>query len=126
MEQLRRHGSSVRYIHYPMTPGYQHGGVVGHVARCQGSRLGAQDRFSWFLVIPFGRTVITLYTPPVPHGPGANSVQVSPMIGACACAGPTVNNAGPALRQEGISLVAIIVVLAVRARSPFSVLLQQQ
>ena len=45
------------------------GGLEGHVARCQGNRLGAQDRSSSFLTIPFERTVITLQTPAVTHGP---------------------------------------------------------
>ena len=35
--------------------------------------------------VPFGRTVIALHTPPVPHNPRAISVQVSSMIGVCAC-----------------------------------------
>ena len=74
-EQPRRHGSSARYIHDLMTQNIGLGGVVSHVARCQGSRLGAQDRSSLFLVIPFGRTVITLHTPPMPHGPRASSMQ---------------------------------------------------
>ena len=49
-EQPRRHGSFARYMHNPMTQGYcRGGGVVGHVARCQRSRLGTQDRSSLFL-----------------------------------------------------------------------------
>ena len=71
-------------------------------------RLGAQDRSSLFLVILLGRTVITLHTPPTPHAPRASSVQVSSMEGACACAQPMINNAGPASRQIDISLVGIV------------------
>ena len=52
----------------------------------QGSRLGAQDRSSFFFVVPFGRTVITLYKHPVPPGPWGSSVQVDPIIAACASA----------------------------------------
>ncbi|CAM9750014.1 unnamed protein product, partial [Ascophyllum nodosum] len=38
------------------------------MARCQGNRLGAQDRSSLFLVIPFGRTVMTTFhTHPMPQ-----------------------------------------------------------
>ena len=54
-----------------------------------------------------GRTVIILYTTPVPHGPRGNSVQVDSIIAACAVAEHMVNNADPASRQVGISLVAI-------------------
>ena len=53
-EQPRRHGSSARYIRDPMTQGYRPGGLVGHVARYQANRLGAQDRSSLFLTILFG------------------------------------------------------------------------
>ena len=59
-EQPRRHGSSARYIRDPMAQGYRPGGLVDHLARYQGNRLGAQDRPSLFLTILFGRTVITL------------------------------------------------------------------
>ena len=59
-------------------------GVVGHVARYQGNRLGAQDRSSLFLTIPFVRTVITFQTHYVTHGPRASSVQVDSGIAACA------------------------------------------
>ena len=48
-EQLRRHGSSARYIRDPTTQSYRPGGLVGHVARYQENRLGAQDRPSLFL-----------------------------------------------------------------------------
>ena len=45
-----------------MIQGYRSGVcVVGHVARSQGSRLGALDRSLWFLVIQFGRSY---HTPP--------------------------------------------------------------
>ena len=33
-----------------------------------------------------GRTVITLYTPPVPHDPRGSSVQVESVTAACASA----------------------------------------
>ena len=72
-EQPQRHGSSARYIlRDPTTQGYRPGGACKghHVARYQGNRLGAQDRSLLFLTILFGRTVITLQTPPVIHGPG--------------------------------------------------------
>ena len=52
-EQPRRHGSCARCVHDPMTQGYWPGGVVEHVAWRQGSRLGAQDRCSLFLIIPY-------------------------------------------------------------------------
>ena len=54
-----------------------------------------------------GRTVITLYTPPVSHGPRGSSVQVDSIMAACASASHMVNNADPASRQVGIFLVAI-------------------
>ena len=50
-EQSRRHGSSARCVRDPMTQGYWPGGVV--VTWRQGSRLGAQDRSSSFLVVPY-------------------------------------------------------------------------
>ena len=28
--------------------------------------------------VPFGRSVITYHTPPVPHGPRTNSMQITP------------------------------------------------
>ena len=52
------------------------GELVGHVARYQGNRLGAQDLSSLFLTVKFGRTVITLQVPPLTHGPQASSVLV--------------------------------------------------
>ena len=52
-ERPRRHASSARCVRDPMTPGYWCWGVVGHVAWRQGSHLGAQDRSSLFLVIPY-------------------------------------------------------------------------
>ena len=33
-----------------------------------------------------GRTAMTLYIPPVPHGPRGSSVQVDSIIAACASA----------------------------------------
>ena len=86
MEQPRRHGSSARYIRDPMTRAIGRGGLVGHVARYQGNRLGAQNRSSLFLTILFGRTVKTLQTPPATHGPGTSSVQVDCPIAGCAFA----------------------------------------
>ena len=86
MEQPRRHGRSARYIRDAMTQGYRSGGLVGHEARYQGNRLGAQNRSSLFLIIIFGRTVITLQRPPVTHDPRASSVQVDCPIAACAFA----------------------------------------
>ena len=84
-EQPRHHGSSARYIRDPMTQGYRPGGGgVSHVTRYQENRLGVQDRSSLFLTIPFGRTIITLQTPPVTHDPRASSVQVDSIIAACA------------------------------------------
>ena len=62
------------------------GVLVGHGARCQGNRLGAQDRSSLFLVILFEGTVITLQTPLVTHGPRVSSVQVDSIIAGCAFA----------------------------------------
>ena len=53
-EQPRRHGSSARYIRDPMIRAIGLGGLVGHVARYQENRLGAQDRSSLFLTILFG------------------------------------------------------------------------
>ena len=53
MEQPRRHGSSARCVRDPMTPGYWPGGGVEYVAWRQGSRLGAQNRSSLSLVIPY-------------------------------------------------------------------------
>ena len=76
-EQPRRHGSSARYVRDPMTQAYRPGGVVGHVARYRGNRLGAQNRSSLFLTIVFRRTVILLQTSPVTHGPRASSVQTA-------------------------------------------------
>ena len=84
------------------------GGLVGHVARYQGNRRGAQDRSSLFLtIILFGRTFITLQTPPVTHGHWASSVQVDCTIAACAFASNMVNAADFSPRQVEISLVAI-------------------
>ena len=60
--------------------------LVGHVSRYEGNRPGAQDRSSLFLTRLFGRTVITLQTPPVTHGPRGSSVQVDCTIAACAFA----------------------------------------
>ena len=75
------------YICDPRTQDYRPRGLVGHVARYQGNRLGAQDRSSLFLtMILFGRKVITLQTPPVTHGPRASSVQVDCPITGCALA----------------------------------------
>ena len=85
-EQPRRHGSSARYIRDPMVEGYGLEGLVGHVARYQRNRLGAQDRSSLFLTVLFGRTVITLQTPSVTHGPRASSVQVDYPNAGCAFA----------------------------------------
>ena len=51
-EQPRRHDSSARCVRGPMTQGYW-SGVVEHVTWRQGSHLGAQDRSSLFLVIPY-------------------------------------------------------------------------
>ena len=93
-------------IYDPMTQGYGPGGGCRSCVRCQGSRLGAQDRAWLFRVLPFGGTVITLHTPPVANGPRASSVQVSAMEGTCACAQRTVNNADPASRQVDTSVVA--------------------
>ena len=45
----------------PMTEDDRPGGVIGHGARCKGSRLGVQDRSLLFLTVPFGRKVITLH-----------------------------------------------------------------
>ena len=84
--QPRRHGSSARYIRDLMTQGYRPGGLVGHVARYQGDRLGAQDRSLLFLAILFGRTVVTLQTSPVTHVPRASSVQIDYPIAGCALA----------------------------------------
>ena len=56
-EQPRRLGSSAGYIRYPMTQGYRPGEA------CRS-----------FLTLLLGRTVITLETPPVTHGPRASSV----------------------------------------------------
>ena len=100
------HGSPVRYVQDPMTQDHRCWGVVGHMSRCQRSRLGAQDRSSLFFVIPFGRRVTILHTPPMLHGPWASSVQVSSMEGTCACAFlPMVNNTNLAQEQVVISLV---------------------
>ena len=84
-EQQWRHGNSARDINDIMTQGYRPERVVGHVARYQGSSPTALDRSSLFFATPFERTVITLHTPPVPHGPRSSSVKISPMEGACAC-----------------------------------------
>ena len=72
----------------------------------QGSRLGAQDRFSLFLVIPFGCTVITLYPPYVPLSPRGSTVQVDSIIAACTSAQHTISNVDLPRRELGISLVA--------------------
>ena len=53
------------------------------------------------------RTVITLYAPPVPHGPRGSSVQVDTIIGACASAWYVINNADLPQREVGNYLVAI-------------------
>ena len=57
-EQPRRHDSSVRYIHDPMTQGYRSGGGRRSYGTMRGSRLGAQDCSSLFLAIGFGPTDI--------------------------------------------------------------------
>ena len=56
-EKTRCHGSSAKHIYNPMTRGYQPTrAAVGHVARCQGSRFGAQDRSRMIqLVVPPSR-----------------------------------------------------------------------
>ena len=54
-----------------------------------------------------GRTVMTLRTPSVPHGPRGSSVQVDSIIAACASAQHMVNNADPPRGEVDISLVAI-------------------
>ena len=61
------------------------GVVVSHVAQCQGNRLEVHDRSSFFLVIPFECTVITLQSSLVAHDPWASSVQISAMEGAYTC-----------------------------------------
>ena len=106
-EQPLRHGSSARCVRDPMTQGYWPGGAVGHVAWRQGNRLGAQERAPLLLAIPIGRTIITLYTPPVPYGLRATSVQVDSIITACASAWHMVNNADPPRREVDISLGTI-------------------
>ena len=83
MEQPRRHGSSARCVRDSVTQGYRPGEVVEHVAWRQESRLGVPRCFSLYRT---ARTVITLYTPPVPHGPRGSSVQVDSTIAVCACA----------------------------------------
>ena len=100
--QTTRATKGIHEVYDPTTQGYRPGGFVGHVARCQESRLGVKDCSSLFLAIPFGRTVITLYTPLVPHRPRASLVQVSSMEGLC-CGNSSV--------------------LAVRTRFPFCLLL---
>ena len=56
-QKTRCHGSSAKHIYNLMTRGYQpRRAVVGHVARCQGSRFGAQDRSRMIqLVVPPSR-----------------------------------------------------------------------
>ena len=73
----------------------------------QGNRLGAQDRFSLFLVIPFGRKFKALQIPYVAYGPQASSVYVSAMEGMCACVKPMVSSTDPASRQIDKYLVVI-------------------
>ena len=70
-EQPRRHGSSARYIRDLVTQGYRPGGA------CRSSCGTIPIKWSRspgpFLVVyhyTIGRTVITLQTPPVTHGPG--------------------------------------------------------
>ena len=81
--------------------------LVGHVARYQGNRLGPQDRSSLFLTILFGRTVITLQTPPVTHGPRASSVQIDCPTAGCAFAWYMVSTADKGPILVDISLAAI-------------------
>ena len=50
-EKTRCHGSSVRHVYNPMIQGYQPRAVVGHVARYQGSRFGAQGRSRMIQVV---------------------------------------------------------------------------
>ena len=87
-EQPRRHGSSARYIHDSMTQGYRPGGRCRSCGTMPTKSPRSPGPFSLFLVMPFGRTVITLQTlPPEAHGPRASSVRVSAMEGVmCACA----------------------------------------
>ena len=109
-EQPRRHGSSARYVHDNITHKYRHGGVVGHVAWFQGSSLGAQDRSWLFLVIPFGRTAITLYTHTscVPWPSGHLSAGIIHHRCVCMCIALGKQRKF-AWRRVGISLVAIFV-----------------
>ena len=61
------------------------GVVVSHVARCQGNSLEVHDRPSFFFVIPFECTVITLQSSLVAHDPWVSSVQVSAIEGTYTC-----------------------------------------
>ena len=105
-EQLLRHGSSARYVRDPMTQSYRLGGACrscGTIPRKSSRSPGP------FLVVSHytGRTVITLRTPPVTHGPQASSVQVdSPTVG-CGFASHMVDTADFVPRLVDISLVAI-------------------
>ena len=84
-EQPRRHGSSVRYIRNSMTQGYRPGRAYrscGTIPRKSSRNPGP----SLFLSILFGRTVITLQTPPLTHGPRTSSVQVNCTIAWCVLA----------------------------------------
>ena len=90
-----------------MTQGYQPGGArrsCGTIPRKSSRSPGP------FLVVShilFRRTVLTLQTPPVTHGPRASSVEVDCPIAACAFAWHVVNTADFSPRQVDISFVAI-------------------
>ena len=67
----RRHGSSARYIRDPMTQGYRPGGTCrscGTIPRKSFRSLGPLLVVSHYIL--FGRTVMTLQTPPDPRTPG--------------------------------------------------------
>ena len=129
MEQPRRHGSSARCVRDLTTQGYWPGGFVEHVAWRQGSRLGAQDRPHCFSLHRTGRTVTTLYTPPVPHGPRGSSVQVDSIFSRVYLRS-TRQTAQIQLHNKFVYLLWQYIfysscALAVQARSPFSALLQK-
>ena len=85
-EQLRRHGSSARYIRDPMTQDYRPGGACrscGAIPRKSSRSPGP------FLVVShytIRTTVITLQIPTVTHCPRPRSVQVDCPFAACAFA----------------------------------------
>ena len=97
VEKPRRHSSSARCVRDPMIRAIALE-VVEHVVWREESRLGAQNRSSLFLIIPYwthGHNLLHTSCAPWPAG----------QLGAGRLHYRRVNDADPASRQVGISLV---------------------